>query len=145
MKLNFLTGVMALTCLSLDVSAQCAPDTRINELQDLLPGNTVCATRDGDRWQEEHRGVSGESTGQLWDYKMGPVHPVDPSKQLGTWAIGGQANSQVTYTYTAFGDPEIYTFEVHQPNSGVNSYNFCGIGVAENIIGATIQDGANCP
>ena len=140
MKLNFLTGVMALTCLSLDVSAQCAPNTRINQLQNLLPDKTVCATRGGDRWQEQHK-----AGGELWDYKMGPGHPVDPSKQLGTWVVGGSANRQVTYTYTAFGDPESYTFEVHQPNSNVNSYNFCGIGIAENIIGATIQDGANCP
>jgi len=38
---------------------------------------------------------------------------------------------------------ESYTFEVHEPTAGV--YNFCGIGATENIIGATIQDAANCP
>ncbi|MBE0437504.1 MAG: hypothetical protein IBX56_17075 [Methylomicrobium sp.] len=74
---------------------------------------------------------------------MGPNNPIDPTEQVGTWSIvqQGQDFRRVTYTYGV----ESYTFEVHEPTAGV--YNFCGIVVAENIIGATIQDAANqdCP
>lgn len=138
MKRVILPGLVALAFVSFDAAAQCDPNTRINQLQDLLPGKTVCAVRGSDRWQEQHR-----AGGQLWDYKKGPSDPVDPSKQLGSWSIGGPANRQVTYTYTAFGSPVSYTFEVHGPIGGL--YNFCGVG-AQNVLGAALLNGAvACP
>jgi len=119
----------------------CQGSTRVNDLRDLLPGNTVCGTRGNDSWQEQHRG-SGTS-GELWDYKRGPEDRVDPSKELGTWAITqqGQDYRRITYTYTAFGSPVSYTFEVHDLGNG--SYNFCGAGqnAGSNVLGATIRDG----
>lgn len=57
--------------------------------------------------QEWHQAAAPSSTGgQLWDYKMGSGHPVDPSKQIGSWNIttntagAGGANCAVSYNYT---------------------------------------------
>ncbi len=142
MKRYVLPGLMALVLVSMEASAQCTPGTRNNNLQNILPGNTVCATRASDKWQEQHRG-SGTS-GALWDFKKGPSDPIDPSRQVGTWSIGGPGNRQVTYTYTAFGSPVSHTFEVHGPTGG--PYNFCGVGGAQNVLGATVVPGVtSCP
>lgn len=130
--------------IPLNAAAQtaCETGTQVTDatnptLTVLLSGNTVCAQRNGDRWQEEHK-----TNSELWDYKKGPTDPVDPSKQLGTWAI---TDNQVTYTYTAFGAPESYSFQVYDLGNG--SYNFCSVvnDPQENIIGATIQSDPQCP
>lgn len=140
MKQVILPGLMALAFVSLDAAAQCQGSTRIADLTTLLPGNTVCATRGSDRWQEQHRG-SGTS-GQLWDYKKGADDPIDPSKQVGTWSISqqGQDYRRITYTYNAFGAPVSHTFEVHTNGNG--TYNFCGVGAAQTVTGATLRNGA---
>lgn len=149
MKPYILIGLSAFALVSLDAAAQCDPNTRINQLQTVLPGQTVCATRGSDRWQEEHRTVTGGELfgGELWDYKMGPGHTIDPSTKLGDWSIGGSANRQITYTYDAFvpptEPPPSYTFEVHETvTEGI--YNFCGLSGTQNVLNATIQGTPKC-
>ena len=62
--------------------------TRVVNVGPLVAGNTLCAVRGSDRWQEQHRGTG--LSGALWDYKMGANHPVDPTEQVGTWsAVNG--------------------------------------------------------
>ena len=84
-------------CLPVLAQAPCPAGARLNEgqLATLLTGRTVCATLGNDRWQEWHG-----AGGALWDYKRGPNHPVDPSEQVGNWAISGNGNNAVVnYTY----------------------------------------------
>jgi len=101
-------------------------------LNTLINGNTVCATRGSDVWQEQHR-----AGGQLWDYKMGPGHPVDPSKQVGTWSI---ARNFVTYCYTG---GICYSYSVHGSAGG--RYSFCSANGTEVVSGATFKPGnASC-
>jgi hypothetical protein len=57
----------------------------------------------GDSWQEFHSGNGNNSP--LIDYKLGPNHPIDPTKQVGTWNAQNGANSSLTHTYgsTSYG------------------------------------------
>ena len=137
MKRILLTSIVALAGFTGAAVAQtsgCAQNTRVtgSALTTLVSGNTVCATRGADRWQEQHR-----AGGQLWDFKKGPSDPVDPTSQVGTWVI---AANNVTYSYT--GGPS-FTYRIHGPRSG--PYSFCSNGT-EVVSGATFQRGSgNCP
>jgi len=101
----------------------------VNETQlpTAISGKLICGQRAGapadanNRWQEEHV-VAG---GQLFDYKLGPGHPVDPRKLVGTWSITGNgANTRVEYRYgsgsTTSGP---YPHSVHDAGGG--TYEFC--------------------
>ena len=81
MKRLALTMVALLGWTSMYAMADCNSNTKVtgNALDTLVIGNTVCAVKGGERWQEQHRGG-----GQLWDYKMGSSDPVDPTAQVGT-------------------------------------------------------------
>lgn len=108
------------------------------ELQNLLTGRTVCAQLGNDRWQERH--VSG---GALRDYKLGPNHPIDPTKQVGTWSTTGSgANTVVTYSYTG---GRSHSFVVCRPGNGtvdptqpISTVAFCGSGNSTNITNARL-------
>lgn len=133
MKRLMVTSIVLLAGISGEAMAACTgtPVTG-SDLTTLIAGNTVCATGGGEQLQEQHR-----AGGELWDYKMGPTDPVDPTKQVGTWIID-TALSTVTYTYT--GGPS-YTYSVH----GSGPYSFC-TGSAEVVGGATFQpDITSCP
>lgn len=67
--------------------------------------------------QEWH---SGNGTGSpLWDYKAGSSTN-DPSKQIGTWTIGGTNNCTVSYNY---GSGPTFSYTIHTAPGG---YAFCG-------------------
>ena len=103
-----------------------------NGLTTLVSGNTVCATKGQDQWQEQHR-----SGGQLWDFKKGASDPVDPSKQVGTWRI---ASNEVTHSYGNLS----FTYSVHD-EGGAASYSFCTNGLVV-VSGATFKTGnSSCP
>jgi len=141
MKRYLLASLICLPLFASAASAQCVTGTQVNQLQQLLQGNTVCGVRGNDRWQEQHRGTG--NSGALWDYKRGPNDPVDPSKELGTWAIEGTGNDRIIrYTYTAFGPAESYTFAVYDAGGG--TYNFCGAGASPgtDVTGATVRTGS---
>lgn len=110
------------------------PSLNQQQLSTTLTGNTVCAMRGNDRWQELH-----QSGGAIIDYKRGPGHAIDPSKQTGSWSLGGTgSNRTVIYNYGAGGT---YSYTVH--DNGGGSYSFCTGGV-ELLV--TVRSGAGpCP
>ncbi|MDX2367868.1 MAG: hypothetical protein QNK36_05615 [Colwellia sp.] len=99
-------------------------------LTTLLPGKTVCASFGGEQWQELHTGA-----GSLIDYKKGPVDPVDPSENVGSWSVSGNT---VTYNYGSGGS---YSYRIFD-NGG--TYSFCGISPAPTEIVATLQTASKC-
>jgi hypothetical protein len=103
--------------LSGQVMAACA-GTPLDEtqLEGTFGGNTVCATRGNDSWQEYH-----QVGGALIDWKRGPNDTVDPSKQVGTWSIQGTGgNASMVYDYGSGG-----TFSYQVYDNGGGSYSFC--------------------
>lgn len=115
-----------------------AGSTRVMAVGPLVAGNTLCAVRGSDRWQEQHRG-SG-SNGELWDYKLGPGNPVDPTKVVGTWSATNGANSSLTHTYTGGSS---FSWLVCQVGT---TYTLVSTGTAGTITGATVLAGqTSCP
>ena len=114
-------------------------DTQVNgaQLAELLPGRYACAADSRPEWgwkfQELH-----VAPNTLRDYKRGPTHATDPSKNVGTWAIVGDS---VQYSYAdASGSSGPFAHTVH--DSGGGSYSVCQGGVEV----ATLQDngGSGC-
>lgn len=116
--------VAALTVLPAGAMAACsAPSAaRVNTvaaLTTLLSGNTVCVpetTQAVMTAQEEHR-----PGGQLWDYKRGPGHPVDPTERVGSWVINGSNARSVFVTYD-YGGGQITNFSVWDNRDGTHSF-----------------------
>ena len=97
----------------------------------LVSGNTICASQGGDSWQEQHR-----AGGQLWDYKLGNGHPVDPTEQVGTWSVSG---SQLTHAYT---NGPSFNYTVWVSTAAGFTHTLCGAQTIE----AKIKTGiTNCP
>lgn len=119
-KLSMVGGVFVI-CLAGETLASSCSDSQVTgaDLVNLISGNTVCATFDGDRWQEQHR-----AGGALWDYKKGPSDPVDPTKRVGDWAIIPNRNGVeeiVRYSY-----PQSYQYTVHGTGVVGTLHSFCG-------------------
>ena len=135
MKRLIITSIVLLAGISGEAMADCtAAQVTGRTLMSLISGNTVCAMRGSEKWQEQHR-----SGGALWDYKKGPGDSVDPSEQVGTWS-GNFSASNVTYNYTGGSS---YTYTIHGPTGG--PYSFCTNGT-EVVSGATFKLGNNsCP
>lgn len=138
--MNKLSVLAAAVLLGLGSGAQaqscnCSGAEQVKEpaLTTTLTGNTVCVAKPGG-WevQEQHR-----PGGQLWDYKRGSGHPVDPTAQVGTWAISGSgANSAVTHSYGA----NVYSYKVCQVGTSITNYGFCPTGGGPTIM-LTIKPG----
>ena len=138
MKRAMIASAVVLAFASEGALAACsAPASQVQDeaLVTLLSGNTVCASRGGDRWQEEHH---ADST--LWDYKMGDGHAVDPRKQVGSWtATGVGVDTRVVYSYTGGGT---YSYSVW--DNGGGSYSFCDAGAVNlDFTTATTVTGAS--
>jgi hypothetical protein len=141
-KIGLLLSTAAtLTMLGANVAhAVCAaPATQLNSsggpnsLSTALSGNTVCVGSSGN-WanQEWH---SGSGSGPLVDWKKGN-DPVDPTKQIGTWAISGSGPSTiVTYSYTGGSS---FSFTVWRQTTG--TLDFC-TGSTPVVSGAKVQAG----
>lgn len=134
---SFVSGWMSgLLLVSSEAMAACTgtPLTQ-TQLSQQLTGNTVCATRSSESWQELH-----QTGGALVDFKLGPGHPVDPSETVGSWSIGGSTQvASVTYNYGSGGGT--YTYRVY-PNGG-NNFSFC---VGSTDLPTTIKVGGGaCP
>lgn len=114
--------------------------TRVNNVQSLASGKTLCAARGGDRWQEFHNG--GPSSGALIDYKLGSGHAVDPTTTVGTWSAQNGANSLLTHSYTGGSNHPWLVCQV-----GASSvYTLVSTGAAGTITGATFLGGqVACP
>ncbi len=117
-KSTLITAAVLLACAGAAQAqdCSCAPGskrtTANTQLVNLLTNRMVCANVGDEKWQEHHN-----PNGQLWDYKLGPTDPRDPSSVVGSYSI---ANNLVTYTYG--GQP--YTYAVCAV--GTSSYTFCG-------------------
>lgn len=110
----------------LPVSGTSGTVTRVQgsfSLAALFTGSLVCGRPTAgytgpasDRWQEQHR-----AGGQLWDFKLGVSHPVDPQKQVGTYSFGGTGTtSTITHAYTA----SSFSWRVYL-QAAPNTYSFC--------------------
>ena len=138
-----LAGLPAIT-----MAACAAPSVRVNTLAaltTLLQSNTACVppvTVDPMTWQELH--VPG---GALVDYKRG-ADTVDPSKQVGDWAVTGfDGRAFVRYRYGTAADLPApwqggtYTYQVWDNQDGTHS--FCG-GIPAEIVGRIKLGGGAC-
>lgn len=122
-------AVMGLAALPFTVHAQVCAGVPLNENQisTLLTAKLLCG-RPGsgytgsaaDRWQEEHL-----ANGDLFDYKRGPGHPVDPREKVGTWSVGG-SRGPPTVTH-AYGPTTAYAWRIFGPavNDPGSVYSFC--------------------
>jgi len=114
---------------------------------DLLTNNTVCVGN-GAPWDNQEWHQAG---GNLWDWKRGDGHEspsgtVDPTKQIGTWAInGGDAATTVDYTYGSAGPS--YSFGVWKnidaDGTGQHTYSFCQ-GTNELALGRIFEGEISC-
>ena len=130
-KLSILAGAFALAGAALPghADAACTGNAMNHtQLNNVFVGNTVCAVRGTDRWQEFHR-----SDGALFDYKLGLTHPVDPTKQVGSWSITGTGNNaRMEYNYGSGGT---YSYQVFDAGG---AYSFCN---GNEVHDATVRAG----
>ena len=119
MKKLAILGVILASCVAGESMAACSdPVVTGAPLVDLIAGNTVCAMFNGDQWQEQHR-----AGGELWDYKLGPGDPIDPTAEVGSWmVITGLRGNVVRYTYSAGS----YIYTVHGSGQIGQPHSFCG-------------------
>jgi hypothetical protein len=137
LETNLLAATALLGSLGISsVSSAACTGGSLNQTQlaALLTGNTVCAVRGSERWQELH--LAG---GSVVDFKRGPADPVDPSETVGTWSIiGTGTNATVQYNYGSGGT---YTYTVF--SNGGTSYSFCA-GATDLVVTVKAGGGA-CP
>lgn len=142
---------VALAAFSLPAHAQCTASGAVVKLSNpeitaLVSGRTVCGVpgasypgAPSDRFQEEHL-----ANGDLFDYKRGPGHPVDPREKVGTWSVGqgfaGVPGIVHSYASVAF------NWAVFGPATnvaGTSVYSFCS-GAAEHVRAVVVATGSGC-
>lgn len=109
------------------------------QIRDTLSNKYGCASRGAERWNELHDG-GGFGPNNVVDYKLGPSDPVDRTKIVGTYTIGGNVVGTITYDYGSGG---AYTYVV-QGSTDVNAppYVFCNVATFE-LFRVTVQ-AAHC-
>lgn len=122
-------------------AANCPAQLKDTEIQTLVGGKTLCATKDSERWQEFHSGTTG---GSLIDYKKGPSDPVDPTSTVGSWSTGnagnGHTDDRLIHTYGGTS----YSWQVWDNCGGAYSLKGPNVGSTDYIF--TIQGGQTpCP
>ncbi len=102
------------------------------QIDAIVTGNTVCGrpgasypggAASSDRWQEEHM-----ANLQLWDYKLGPGHAIDPRKQVGTWSTAAAIRSDPDSITHAYSPTVAFTWLMFGPVTnvpGTSVYLFC--------------------
>ena len=104
----------------------------------LVTGNTACATRGSERWQEFH-----QAGGSLIDYKLGPTSTTDPSEKVGTWLAGvaSRTNPQPTVTYN-YGSGGTYAYAVCAANATTTGpFLFCNASTQEKFDPVSLKPG----
>jgi hypothetical protein len=117
----------------------CAGGQRLTAsgLRKMFEGRTVCARAADTSWSDFHRPAANGVEGELWAYRRGPGHAVDPTARTGSWVIEGTARAQPVMTYV-YGSSR-FSHAVCQEGERVH---FCGIGAgSRNILNATVRDG----
>lgn len=143
---------MAVLAMPAQAQSACSASPGVVQLSNaqistLLLGKMVCGVAGAsypgsasDRFQEEHL-----ANGDLFDYKLGPGHPVDPREKVGTWALGGaqvdvpvvihRYSPSIAFTWTVFGPA------VNVPGTSV--YSFCS-GNAQHVRAHVVAIGSGC-
>ena len=145
MKLNLVTSGILLAFASGQAIAQlpCPPNSlTAAALVTTLSGKYACAKRAPgnpatDFWNELHQGTNALG-GPILDYKRGPGHPVDPSKVVGSYAIGKPTPNAVTYVYSdasGTSGPFSYFLSVvdNQGNPELPGFLYCNVATGERI------------
>ena len=151
MKVIAVAGLVALVGGAAAQTCTCegAGSTRIQgtALTAALSGNTVCVPNAADwEWQEQHRAVTpGVSrSGELWDFKRGAVHAIDPTKRVGNWAITATTIAGGEHVSHSYLGGSSYSYKVCRVGATA-SYGFCPV-IAGPIIMSTIKPGiSGCP
>ena len=120
-------------------AAPCDPGRRMSFLQiignvsNVNPAMYTCVgVSPNASWNEQ---LSG---GSIFDYKLGPTHPTDPTIQVGTVAASGANNNTsggvLTYSYTG-GSAFAYWIDTGTPTGtiGTSPFVFCPVGGGANI------------
>jgi hypothetical protein len=96
LRFLFVGCLLAIGLVGQSLAQSCPGGTdRVLIPGNVVRGNTLCAVRGSDKWQEYH-----QTGGTLIDYKRGPGHPVDPTEAVGTWSATNGANATLTHAYT---------------------------------------------
>ena len=145
MKTAMWVGLIATLGLAGQATAQttarCPCDTSKIQRTDvaaLVRGNTACAVRGSERWQEFHQ-VGGD----VIDYKLGPNSTTDRSEKVGTWVAGVASRTNllptVTYNYGAGGT---YAYAVCAANAAATGpFLFCNVSTQERFDPVTLKAG----
>ena len=115
-----------------------ASQIRRTDVATLVTGNTACATRGSERWQEFH-----QPGGSLIDYKLGPNSTTDPSEKVGTWLAGmaSRTNPQPNVTYN-YGSGGTYAYAVCAPNAAATGpFLFCNVSTQEKFDPVSLKAG----
>jgi len=116
---------VALAGLPAVSNAACAaPSVRVNTMaamSALITGNTVCVPALTPRPATMEAQELHQLGGALIDFKRGPGHPVDPSKQIGAWSVTGRDGRGVFVTYN-YGGGKIFTYAVWRNGDGTHSF-----------------------
>jgi hypothetical protein len=142
MKLTHSLLAICLASAAIPAAAQCT-GTLLNRPQlgtifgngdKLVPGASYPGSAT-DRWQEEHLGAAAATNGELYDYKLGTGHPIDPRKRVGSWFVSRTGPALLVHDYAFSGAPQ-YQWKVYGPttnNPGVSVYTFCTAADAEHV------------
>jgi hypothetical protein len=135
-----LAGAVSITLIEGAFAAPCSNGSRITDttLADYLQGDLTCAykpdnTNGADanaRWSSLQTGTGLSSASPLYEVARGAGDPVDPTKEVGTWALVNDSNAivsnasdatRVQYNYGS----NTYTWEVWTLSGGPEPYQFC--------------------
>lgn len=105
-------------------------------------GKTLCAARGALRWQEFHVDSATAAGRRLIDYKLGPGHPIDPTKDVGIWdARGGNAGpSGGPVLFHRYNGGQSYSWLICREASST-SWTLRSTGPDGDITGATLRTG----
>ncbi len=135
-------GAQSCTCSGLGSTRVLGP-----ALVAALSGNTVCVPKGAEwEWQEQHRTASpGASSGQLWDFKRGAGHPIDPTERVGSWSVVDSSTSRGALVNHSYLGGSAFSYQVCRVGT-TTSYGFCSV-LGAPIIMSTVKPGAGagCP
>ena len=90
--------------------------------------------------------MGGARSGDLFDFKLGPAHPVDPRKKIGFWFLSRAGAPMLVHDYALSGAPQ-YQWKVYGPTPnvpGTSVYTFCTAADVEHVRAYVRAIGAPC-
>jgi len=121
--LGYLAGIVCIVASghAYAVSACSGPYQNATQIKALVGQSTVCVgSTPNATWSEYHDGNTSAASGNVIDWKKGRTDPVDPTTQVGTYAVTASGSvGFITYTYGSLSYLYVVT-----PVAGT-TYNFC--------------------